>query len=126
MELKKLFINILKLSVIVLVLDSIFLLSIKDFFNSQIKKVQSNDIRINMLGVVITYIFIIFVIYYFIIKDKRSIKDAFLLGICVYGVYEYTNYSLFNNWNFTTTLIDTLWGGILFSLTTYIYNYFEK
>ena len=60
----------------------------------------------------------------------KYIKDAFLLGIFVYGVYEGTSYSILKNWTIYTILIDTLWGGTLFALTTYLFynikNMFNK
>lgn len=34
-------------------------------------------------------------------------------GLCVYGVYELTNYSILNNWSFKIVIIDTLWGTVL-------------
>ena len=114
--------NIIKLSIIVLLLDSIFLFCIKNLFSKQIKSIQNSELRVNFIGAIICYFLIILSLYWFIIKEGKSIKDAFILGICIYGVYEYTNYSLFKNWNITTTIIDTLWGGILFTLSTYIYN----
>ena len=113
--------NIIKLSIIVLLLDSIFLYFIKNIFSKQIFSVQNSELQVNFIGAIICYFFIITSLYWFIIKDKKSLKDAFVLGICIYAVYEYTNYSLFKNLEFKTTVIDTLWGGILFTLSTYLY-----
>jgi uncharacterized membrane protein len=115
-------INLIKLSIIVLLLDSIFLYGIKDLFSKQIFKVQNSDLQLNFTGAILAYIFIILSLYWFIIKEKKNLTDAFILGICIYGVYEYTNYALLKNWDFKTTLIDTLWGGILYTLTTFLYN----
>jgi len=67
----------------------------------------------------VLYFFNIWTILFYY-KDNKSIQDAFLLGIIEYGVYELTTKSLLKNWNYKTVIIDTLWGGILFSLTTYI------
>jgi uncharacterized membrane protein len=117
--------NIVKLSVIVLLLDSIFLYGIRNFFSKQIFQVQNSELQINYIGAIIAYIFIILSLYWFIIKDKKSLLDAFILGLSIYGIYEYTNYSLLKNWNFTTTIIDTLWGGLLFTLSTLLYNKFK-
>ena len=112
---------LLLVSAIVLVsIDFIYLNLIKDYFNKQIQSVQQSKLTINYLGVAICYIFLIAGINYFIIKPNRSIQDAFLLGLVIYGVYETTNYALFKNWHILTVIIDTLWGGILFALTTYI------
>jgi uncharacterized membrane protein len=85
--------------------------------------VQGIEPKINYLGVALCYIFLITGINYFIIKPNKSVSEAFLLGIIIYGVYETTNYALFKNWSILTVLIDTLWGGILFASTTYIINF---
>jgi len=103
-------------------IDFIYLNLIKDYFNKQIQSVQGTAVKINYLGVAFCYIFLIFGINYFIIKPKKSVSDAFLLGIIIYGVYETTNYALLKNWSLLTVIIDTLWGGILFAITTYIVN----
>ena len=57
---------------------------------------------------------------YFILREKRSIWDAFLLGVMVYGVFETTSFVMFDNWTIPVILMDTLWGGVLFASTTYL------
>ena len=111
----------LLISAIVFVfIDSIYLNLIKDYFSNQIRLIQGSHIKMNYLAAIICYIFLIFGINYFIIKPNRSIQDAFLLGLVIYGVFETTNMALFSKWSWLTVLIDTLWGGILFALTTFI------
>ena len=114
--------SIIKLLVLVLLCDGIFLFAIKDLFSKQIYNIQGSAIQPNMLGVILSYGFIILLLYWFIIKDSRSLTDAFILGLATYGVYEYTNLALLKNWRLETTIIDTLWGGILFLLVTYLYR----
>ena len=99
---------------------SIYLNLIKDYFNNQIKLVQGTPIKMNLLATLLCYIFLIFGINYFIINPNRSIQDAFLLGVVIYGVFETTNMALFSKWSWLTVFMDTLWGGILFALTTFI------
>jgi uncharacterized membrane protein len=113
-------INYLLSAIIFVILDGIYLNLIKSYFNHQILRVQGSSIQLKLIGTAITYIFLIFILEYFIIYKKQSYKTAFLLGFCVYAVYEFTNYSLFKNWSLFTVIIDTLWGGILFGLTTLI------
>jgi uncharacterized membrane protein len=60
-------------------------------------KVQGSPIKLNILAAVFTYIFLIFALNYFILREKRSVMDAFLLGISIYAVYEFTNLSLIKN-----------------------------
>lgn len=114
----------IKLGLILLLIDSVYLNLIGNYFSNQIKLVQKENMQVKMLGFVLTYLFLTLGLYYFIIKENKSYLDAFILGLCVYGVYEYTNYSLLNNWKMETTIIDTLWGGLLFVITTYVYNNF--
>jgi uncharacterized membrane protein len=94
----------------------------KGYFDKQIQSVQGSQTKMNYLGAALCYIFLIVGINYFIIKPKKSITDAFLLGIVIYGVYETTNYAIFKNWSLLSVIIDTLWGGLLFASTTYIVN----
>ena len=105
-------------AIIFVVLDGLYLNLIKDYFNKQIKAIQGSDIKVNVIAVGITYVFLIFGINYFIIQKNRSVKDAALLGLVIYAVYEFTNLSLFKNWSYLTAFIDTLWGAVLFGLTT--------
>jgi uncharacterized membrane protein len=110
----------LKILLLVFSIDAIFIYNIKDRFNKQILAVQGSDITINYLGAVLSYVFIVLQLYWFIIKDDKPVFDAFILGLSLYGVYEFTNLALLKNWNIETALIDTVWGGSLFAITTYL------
>jgi uncharacterized membrane protein len=112
--------TVLKSSLVFLLLDGIYLYSIRNYFNDQVKRIQGSPVRLNAVGTILTYVFLLFGLNYFILSPKKSVFDAFLFGLVIYAVYEFTNYSLFSGWKWTTVAMDTLWGGILFSLTTYI------
>lgn len=116
----------LLLSAIIFVcLDAVYLNYMKDYFNKQVQDIQGTKIQFNMLAALICYIFLIYGLNYFIIKPKRSISDAFLLGLIIYGVYETTNWAIFTKWSPISVIIDTLWGGILFALTTFFVKLFR-
>jgi hypothetical protein len=118
---------LLLVSAIIFVLVDFFYLNLmKHYFENQVQKVQGSSLQINLLSVAICYIFLIFGLNYFIIKPKKSVYDAFLLGLVIYGVYETTSYSLFKNWSFFTVILDTVWGGFLFAITTFIINQIRK
>jgi len=110
-------------AIIFISIDFIYLNVIKDYFLNQIKLVQGSEPKVNFLGVALCYIFLIAGINYFIIKPRKSVNDAFLLGLVIYGVYETTNYALLKNWSIITVIMDTLWGGLLFASTTYLINF---
>lgn len=109
-------------AIIFIIVDSFYLHVMKDYFQKQVIKVQGSPMKMNFLGAVLCYVFLIVGLNYFIIKPRKSVSDAFLLGIVIYGVYETTNYAIFKNWSIISVIIDTLWGGTLFALTTYIIN----
>ena len=113
--LKQLFIT----AIIMLVLDAIYLTIFSKIFNDVVTKVQGSKIKFNVLGAIFCYMFLIFGLNYFIIRHRKPLIDAFILGIVIYGVYETTNYALLNEWSPMAVAIDTFWGGILFTLTTY-------
>ena len=99
--------------------DSIYLYVMKDYFNKQISQVQGSGIKMNVYAAILCYVALVCGLYYFIIKDGRSIYEAFLLGIIIYSVYDLTSLAVLKNWSVKTAVIDTLWGGILFTLTTF-------
>jgi len=113
-------------AIIVVFIDSIYLTLVAPYFKYQVKLVQNSPMVINYLGAILSYIFIIVGLNYFIIKPRKSPKDAFLLGIVIYGIFEATNLALFKNWMMTTVVLDTLWGGILFALTAFIVEKIRK
>ena len=110
-------------AIVFVVLDFFYLNLMKGYFAQQVQSVQNSPLKMNFLGAIICYIFLIFGLNYFIIKPRRSFQDAFLFGLVIYAVFETTNVSLFSKWSWITVVIDSLWGGILFALTTYIVSY---
>jgi len=104
-----------------LLLDSLYIGIQLKYFNKLYLSIQKSPLKINGLGVILCYIFLVGLLYYFILSQKKSILDAFILGFAVYGVYETTNYSTITKWPLYLLFVDTLWGGILFALTTWAY-----
>lgn len=110
-------------AIVFVFLDYLYLSLVSNYFSNQVKNVQGSPVKLNFLAAILCYIFLVFGINYFIIKPNRSIQDAFLMGLIIYGVYETTNMSLFSKWSWLTVIMDTLWGGTLFALTTYIVSF---
>lgn len=113
--------------IVFVTLDSIYLTSMKGYFDNQVKTIQGSIIKMNLVPAVLCYISLVFGIYYFIIKERKPLLDAFLLGLVIYTVYEFTNWALFKDWKPMTVVIDSLWGAVLFTLTTaIIYSIYGK
>ena len=106
---------------ILLLLDLTYLFLFKNFMLSILKRVQKTEVEVNIISALLCYIILVSGLYYFIIKKKAPPKDAYLLGMLINGVYETTNYAFFKDWSPILVIMDTLWGGILLSATTFIY-----
>ena len=113
-------------AIIFIAIDAVYLNMMKGYFEKQVQNVQGSALQINFVSAAICYVFLIIGINYFIIKPHKSVQEAFLLGLVIYGVYETTNYALLKKWSILTVFMDTLWGGILFAVTTYIVNMMRK
>jgi uncharacterized membrane protein len=111
---------ILVSAVIFVLLDMVYLNVFKSFFMNIVQKVQKGSaVKFRLVGAVLCYAFLIFGLNYFILQTRsKTWKDAFLLGLVIYGVYETTNYALLQDWPLSAVILDTLWGGTLMALTT--------
>ena len=115
--------SLLVSAIVFVCLDAAYLNYMKDYLNKQVQSIQGTKIQFNLLAALICYIFLIYGLNYFIIKPRRSASDAFLLGLVIYGTYETTNWAIFTKWSPLTVIMDTLWGGVLFWLTTTIVHF---
>ena len=106
----------IKILLLLLLLDFIWIgLIFRKQFSPMIKDVQGSDMEVKILPAVIAYIFLFLLAIVFLPKCK-NVFEAFILGFCVYGVYDATNLATIKNWNYSIALIDMLWGGILYSI----------
>ena len=110
-------------AITMLMLDGLYLNTIGNVYGEQVAKVQRTAMTVKLSGAVACYLFLIIGLYYFILKENRSIFDAFLLGLVIYGVYDATTYAVFKHWSPVLAIIDTLWGGILLAATTAVVYY---
>lgn len=100
--------------------DFFYLSSASSHFNSVVRSIQGSGLRLQIIPTILCYIALVGGLYYFIIRENKSIWDAGIFGIVIYAVFETTNKAIFKNWDWLSVVMDTTWGGILFSLTTYL------
>ena len=104
-----------------LALDSIYLSTLgSSLFHPMIKNIQGEKMKLNVHGAIIVYILLILVFYKFIIVKNESPSQAFLLGFCIYGIYDFTNMALFSKYEWLPAIVDMVWGGVLFYIVTYV------
>ena len=115
--------KIIKIIVIQIIIDIIYLKLSASHFNKVVNNIQGSDIKLNYYSAAIVYILMAYALKKFILdtsNSKNKIKDAFILGIIIYGVFDFTNMAILKNWNLYTSIMDMFWGGILFAITIYI------
>ena len=104
-----------------LALDSIYLSNIGGpLFAKMVNGIQKEDMKLNIFGAIGSYILLILVLYKFIILERKPLSDAFLLGFCIYGIFDLTNIAIFKNYQIIPAIVDTVWGGFLFYTVTWI------
>ncbi len=58
------------------------------------------------------------------IQKRHWVRDSLIygggFGIASYAVFDFTAHFMFDGWSLTTSIIDTLWGGVLCSIVTSI------
>lgn len=108
-------------SILLVLVDAVYLYFIgKPVFEKVVFAIQKTKLDAKMPPAVFTYVLMAVILNYFIISVNKSPFDAFILGFCTYGIFDFTNLAIFKNYNFKTAIIDTLWGAILFFIVTFL------
>ena len=105
---------------ILLALDFIYLNMTKSTFETQVVKIQRVVMKVKIIPAALCYFLLVIGLNYFILRTHRPVLEAFLLGFIIYGVFDTTNLAIFKKYDWKVALMDALWGGILFALTTSI------
>jgi uncharacterized membrane protein len=98
-----------------LLLDSLYLGIHSTYFKQVLERIQG-PMKFRLFPAIMVYIYLTLLVYK-LIQYRVSDRDAFLIGLCVYGIYEGTNYAILNDWPPYLFFADTLWGGLLIYLT---------
>jgi len=109
------------LMVILLVVDGTWLYIMKDTFGKLIKDIQSAPLKLKIEPAIVAYTAMTLGLYHFVIKEKKSVIHAILLGMFMNTVYECTNYAAFDKWPIDVVVKDIVWGGAMFGITTVVF-----
>jgi uncharacterized membrane protein len=118
--------NILLVAVIFTVVDIGFLRYMMKYWDTQLKNIQGSGLKMDSVAAGLAYVVLVTGLYYFIMLDGKTPIQAAILGWLIYLTYEFTNKAIFSNWSWRTVLMDGLWGGILFGLTTWLYYFIKQ
>ena len=124
--------DIVTYSIILVLVDAVFLKVISNEYGKMIQKIQGSKMEVNMGAAIVVYVALVGVWYVFIHPEikKKGLKEAlckaFILGLCTYAIYDFTNMALLKDYRLDLAVIDSVWGGLLFSVSTYIYAYLRN
>lgn len=110
--------NYINALITLIIADFIFISLIKEKFGNMISEIQNSVMKPDIKKVLLSY-FILYLSAIILIPKTKSYLDTFLLGFFIYAIYETTNYALFDKWNPTIVIVDSVWGGFLFLLIRY-------
>lgn len=84
-----------------------------------------------ILGIFTVYILMSSGLLFFVLKPysksfKKTSLASIALGVIIYGIYEGTNLALLKGWTLKIYIIDIIWGGTLFFLTSSIQYLINK
>ena len=96
-------------------------------YNSLITKIQTVDMKPKLYFAAISYILMVLGLNIFVLPNVSkenalidSIKYGFIFGIILYGVYDFTAAAVLDKWNIQLAIIDVLWGGFVFFISSYL------
>ncbi len=124
--------------VFLLVIDVIWVTSNKPMYSTMVSMVQGASMKVNLYAGVVAYILMIMGLFFIVIplmnnevnkyqsmsyqgKLMLALRFGGLFGLIVYGIYNSTNLAIFKDYSVQTSLIDTLWGTFVYTITSYLY-----
>lgn len=85
------------------------------FGRAMIERIQGEPLHFRILSGAIVYLFLAYMLL-----ETTSYKQAFLYGLSIYAVYEFTNHAVFERYDWKFAIADSVWGGCLFVIARYL------
>ena len=136
-----LYIRYILVALLLTFLDFIWISSNFKMYNKTVKDIQGFDPNINITYAIIAYSFMIISLFYLAIpftmqnidkNDKgidllyKAIRYGGIVGLSIYGIYNFTCMSFFAKYPLSTAIIDTMWGTFLYSFVVFVFLLLTK
>ena len=107
-------------AIAMVILDLPWLALIGGNYNAAVQAIQGGrEVRMRPIAGLVVYPALAF-----LALRTKSLKDAFLTGLAVYAVYDFTVLAVFKDYPLYLAVGDSLWGGILFSAVYFLNSRF--
>jgi uncharacterized membrane protein len=108
--------QILGLAFLIFVADLPWLILTQPYVSGMVRGIQGGtNVTLRILPAAIVYLALAW-----LATVPRSPTEAFLLGLCTYAVYDFTNLATLVNYDLRFAVADTFWGGILFTFIWFV------
>jgi uncharacterized membrane protein len=119
--------KILIVLAIFLVLDMFWFQFSLPSYKAAVKRIQGKEMNLKMLGTIAWLLLAIGMVFFVLPKvengnSEQALRLGALYGLVVYGVFNGTNYAMFDDWDLSISIIDTIWGMTVSALTAYFAN----
>jgi uncharacterized membrane protein len=101
--------------VLLIIIDIPWLLINQSWAGGMIKSIQGSAMSIRLGPALLVYLFMSY-----LLLIPESYGEAFIMGACIYGVYDATNYATLKAYSAAFAIADTTWGGVLMSTAWWI------
>jgi uncharacterized membrane protein len=119
--------QLLTILVTMLALDAVWLTSTAASARTMFARIQKEPLQIRYGSAAIVYVLMAIGLYFFVVDSASEWKDAAwkgtLLGLVVYGTYDWTNYATLKYYTPQFAIRDMIWGGALFGITAAVAKY---
>lgn len=113
--------TLLPLAGLLFILDIPWLYGTQRWVSTVVQKVQGGGpLRFRWPAAIPVYLALAY-----LLTVAQSQRQAILMGVATYAVFDFTNYAIFTDYDLQFALADTLWGGLLFGLARYVATRFS-
>jgi len=99
------------------ILDAIWLSTTASTSTSMIAAIQNKPLEIRWIPAAVVYILMVIATWFFAVEPSKTVVEAAgrgaLLGFCMYGLYDLTNYATLKHYTLSFALTDIVWGTLL-------------
>jgi uncharacterized membrane protein len=117
-------------AVTMLILDGLWLgvIANRFYFNNlrPLVRAKGDSFDVNYVAAGVVYVLMVLGFMLFIAPSLQkwnfgeTVLNAALLGLVIYGVYDFTNLATLRDWSVLVTFVDLLWGSFLFATTAVV------
>jgi uncharacterized membrane protein len=102
----------------------------KKFYHEQmgdLLRKSAGNLSPNWLAAILLYVIMVAGLVVFVLPRLNASMPwwemfgwGFFYGIVLYSVYDLTNFAILKNWPLSLTIVDLIWGGLIFGISTLI------